>query len=172
VRRVARTRTPRPFPRRIRAHGSTYGSNLAARRCAHLSTTLRSRVWSSRMFSPPTRLDQSGSLWEIDPLESFRISKFSLLATDDLCQPNLLPFALGGCFKMTMKYDRWSDSATLTGGMKNISYISSRLLVRAALPLFLFLRATAAWAQSETNQPPLPPPGRLVAEGGWRLHIK
>ena len=105
-------------------------------------------------------------------MESFRISKFSLLATDDLCQPNLLPFALGGCFKMTMKYDRWSDSATLTEGMKNISYISSRLLVRAALPLFLFLRATAAWAQSETNQPPLPPPGRLVAVGGWRLHIK
>src|SRR5207244_3109925 len=131
-----------------------YGSKSVARRCGHLLATLCSRVWSSMIFSPPTRPAQSGSLWATDPSESFLISKSSRLANDDLCQPSLLPFALGGCFEMTMKYDRWSDSATLTGGMKNISYISSRLLVRAALPLFLFLRATAAWAQSETNQPP------------------
>src|SRR5436309_11211668 len=55
--------------------------------------------------------------------------------------------------------------------MKKFAYISSLLLGRAVLLLFVFVRAGAAWAQNETNQPPLPPPGRLVDVGGWRLHI-
>ena len=45
------------------------------------------------------------------------------------------------------------------------------VLVRAVLLLFLSLYAAAAWAQSESTQPPFPPPGRLVDVGGWRLHL-
>src|SRR5438067_10878185 len=55
--------------------------------------------------------------------------------------------------------------------MEKFAYISSLLLARAVLLLFVFVRAGAAWAQNETNQPPLRPPGRLVDVGGWRLHI-
>src|SRR5438067_2718349 len=55
--------------------------------------------------------------------------------------------------------------------MEKFAYISSLLLARAVLLLFVFVRAGAAWAQNETNQPPLRPPGRLVDVGGWRLHL-
>jgi pimeloyl-ACP methyl ester carboxylesterase len=55
--------------------------------------------------------------------------------------------------------------------MKKISRTFSLVLGRAALLLFVSLHAAAAWAHTETNQPPLPPPGRLVDVGGWRLHI-
>ena len=55
--------------------------------------------------------------------------------------------------------------------MEKFAYISSLLLARAVLLLFVFVRAGAAWAQNETNQPPLRPPGRLVDVGGCRLHI-
>jgi pimeloyl-ACP methyl ester carboxylesterase len=43
--------------------------------------------------------------------------------------------------------------------------------VFALLGVFVSLHAAAASAQSETNKPPLPPSGRLVDVGGWRLHI-
>ena len=55
--------------------------------------------------------------------------------------------------------------------MEKFAYISSLQLARAVLLLFLFVRAGATWAQNETNQPPLHPPGSLVDVGGWRLHI-
>jgi pimeloyl-ACP methyl ester carboxylesterase len=55
--------------------------------------------------------------------------------------------------------------------MKKISQTFSLVLVRTALLLLVSFHATAVWAQSETNQPPLPPPGKLVDVGGWRLHI-
>jgi pimeloyl-ACP methyl ester carboxylesterase len=41
-----------------------------------------------------------------------------------------------------------------------------------ALTVLLLLSAsTAARAQDATTSPPLPPPGRLVDVGGWRLHL-
>ena len=43
--------------------------------------------------------------------------------------------------------------------------------IRAALLLLVSLHAATVWAQSESTQPPLPPPGRLVDIGGWRLHL-
>lgn len=36
--------------------------------------------------------------------------------------------------------------------------------------LFMLLQATAIQAQNEFS-PPLPPPGKLVDVGGWRLHL-
>jgi pimeloyl-ACP methyl ester carboxylesterase len=39
------------------------------------------------------------------------------------------------------------------------------------LPALLALHATPVAAQSQPTQPPLPPPGRLVDIGGWRLHL-
>jgi pimeloyl-ACP methyl ester carboxylesterase len=47
----------------------------------------------------------------------------------------------------------------------------SLALVLAPLPLFVAPQAGATSAQSETTQPPFPPPGRLVDIGGWRLHL-
>src|SRR5260370_233845 len=44
-------------------------------------------------------------------------------------------------------------------------------LTRAALLLLVSLHAATAWAQSESTQPPFPPPGGLVDVGGWRLHL-
>jgi hypothetical protein len=37
--------------------------------------------------------------------------------------------------------------------------------------LLLLSGSTAARAQAPTASPPLPPPGRLVDVGGWRLHL-
>jgi pimeloyl-ACP methyl ester carboxylesterase len=37
--------------------------------------------------------------------------------------------------------------------------------------LFLLGGATVARAQDATTSPPLPPPGRLIDVGGWRLHL-
>src|SRR5262245_1364075 len=55
--------------------------------------------------------------------------------------------------------------------MKEISRASVAISMRAALLLFVSVPASAAFAQAETNQPPSPPPGRLIDVGGWRLHI-
>ena len=43
-------------------------------------------------------------------------------------------------------------------------------LVFAAVLLFAPLRATPL-AQLQTDQPPYPPPGKLVDVGGWKLHL-
>src|SRR5947207_6435185 len=46
----------------------------------------------------------------------------------------------------------------------------SMTLVFAAVLLFAPLRATPL-AQNQTDQPPYPPPGKLVDVGGWKLHL-
>jgi pimeloyl-ACP methyl ester carboxylesterase len=55
--------------------------------------------------------------------------------------------------------------------MKRISQTFSLALVRPALLLLVSLHTATAWPQSESTQPPFPPPGRLVDVGGWRLHL-
>jgi pimeloyl-ACP methyl ester carboxylesterase len=45
------------------------------------------------------------------------------------------------------------------------------MTIPAALLVCVLLHVVTAGAQSDTQQPPLPPPGRLVDLGGWRLHI-
>jgi len=45
------------------------------------------------------------------------------------------------------------------------------MMIPAALLVCASLHGATAWAQSETKQPPFPPPGRLVDLGGWRLHL-
>src|SRR5215471_7273636 len=45
------------------------------------------------------------------------------------------------------------------------------LLLPAALVLLVSLPAVIASTQSEGTAPPLPPPGKLVDVGGWRLHL-
>src|SRR5437870_790334 len=47
----------------------------------------------------------------------------------------------------------------------------SLLFVRAALLLILPSHTATAAAQNESTPAPLPPPGRLVDVGGWRIHI-
>lgn len=54
---------------------------------------------------------------------------------------------------------------------KTLRFFLSLVLVLAALPLLVSPQAATALAQSETTQPPFPPPGRLVDVGGWRLHL-
>jgi pimeloyl-ACP methyl ester carboxylesterase len=50
---------------------------------------------------------------------------------------------------------------------------AGRLTIGAlALTIFLFFSGSpAVRAQDATTSPPLPPPGRLVDVGGWRLHL-
>src|SRR6266511_1868 len=48
--------------------------------------------------------------------------------------------------------------------------IQLSLPVLAWAVLFMLLQATAIQAQNE-SAPPLPPPGKLVDVGGWRLHL-
>lgn len=55
--------------------------------------------------------------------------------------------------------------------MKALSETLSLMLIRAALLLVMCLCEGTASAQSESTPPPLPPPGRLVDVGGWRLHL-
>lgn len=45
------------------------------------------------------------------------------------------------------------------------------MIIPAVLVLCVSLHGATAGAQSETRQPPLPPPGKFVDIGGWRLHI-
>src|SRR5690349_5336558 len=52
--------------------------------------------------------------------------------------------------------------------MKRIGPLSLPSVVWAAL--FLLMRAITILAQNEST-PPLPPPGKLVDVGGWRLHL-
>lgn len=44
------------------------------------------------------------------------------------------------------------------------------LLIRTSLLLLLPVNLTAV-AQSQSTQPPFPPPGKLIDAGGWRLHL-
>lgn len=50
-----------------------------------------------------------------------------------------------------------------------------RVLIRyrslALAALLLILSPIAAQAQAASSSPPLPPPGRLIDLGGWRLHL-
>jgi pimeloyl-ACP methyl ester carboxylesterase len=41
----------------------------------------------------------------------------------------------------------------------------------AVAVLVIFCASSAAQAQDTSNSPPLPPPGRLIDLGGWRLHL-
>jgi len=45
------------------------------------------------------------------------------------------------------------------------------MIILAALLVRVSLDDATALAQSETKQPPFPPPGKLVDIGGWRLHL-
>src|SRR5688572_18852441 len=47
----------------------------------------------------------------------------------------------------------------------------SRCCSLALTVLLLLSSSTAPRAQDATTSPPLPPPGRLVDVGGWRLHL-
>lgn len=44
------------------------------------------------------------------------------------------------------------------------------VLIRKSLLLLLLLNLTCV-AQSQSTQPPFPPPGKLIDVGGWRLHL-
>lgn len=47
----------------------------------------------------------------------------------------------------------------------------SFLLVQTAWLLLISFQAVTSWAQSKATPPPLPPPGKLIDIGGWRLHL-
>ncbi|MCI0388116.1 MAG: alpha/beta hydrolase [Acidobacteria bacterium] len=55
--------------------------------------------------------------------------------------------------------------------MKPHMYLASVALAWMMLPTMLALQAITVVAQSQTAQPPFPPPGKLVDVGGWRLHL-
>ncbi len=55
--------------------------------------------------------------------------------------------------------------------MKRTCRMSSVVSVRAAPLLLTALLAASVLAQGESTPPPLPPPGKLVDVGGWRLHL-
>lgn len=55
--------------------------------------------------------------------------------------------------------------------MKPLMYSASMTLALAILPVLLALQAITVVAQSQSAQPPFPPPGKLVDVGGWRLHL-
>lgn len=66
----------------------------------------------------------------------------------------------------------WRVSIGVVRGHKMPKTLSVSLpLMLAALVAMASLRASTARAQSESNQPPFPPPGKLINVGGWRLHL-
>lgn len=54
---------------------------------------------------------------------------------------------------------------------KSFRHSYSLTIILAALLICVWLNDTTAQAQSETAQPPFPPPGKMVDVGGWRLHL-
>lgn len=54
---------------------------------------------------------------------------------------------------------------------KSVRHSYWLMIILTALLVCVSLDDATAWAQSETNQPPFPPPGKLVDIGGWRLHL-
>lgn len=54
---------------------------------------------------------------------------------------------------------------------KSVRHSYCLMIILAALLVRVSLDDATAWAQSETKQPPVPPPGKLVDIGGWRLHL-
>src|SRR5215475_394970 len=55
--------------------------------------------------------------------------------------------------------------------MKPRMYLASVALALAPLPALFAPQAVTVAPQSQPEQPPFPPPGRLVDVGGWRLHL-
>jgi pimeloyl-ACP methyl ester carboxylesterase len=56
--------------------------------------------------------------------------------------------------------------------MKNpLAHSFLLIITSVALLMCVSLYDITAGIQSETEQPPLPPPGKLVDVGGWRLHL-
>jgi pimeloyl-ACP methyl ester carboxylesterase len=55
--------------------------------------------------------------------------------------------------------------------MKALLYLASVALAGMLTQTSIALRAVTVMAQSQSAQPPFPPPGKLVDVGGWRLHL-
>jgi pimeloyl-ACP methyl ester carboxylesterase len=55
--------------------------------------------------------------------------------------------------------------------MKALLYLASVALAGILSQPSLGFRAVTVIAQSQSTQPPFPPPGKLVDVGGWRLHL-
>jgi len=55
--------------------------------------------------------------------------------------------------------------------MKALLYLASVALAGMLTQTSIALSAVAVMAQSQSAQPPFPPPGKLVDVGGWRLHL-
>jgi pimeloyl-ACP methyl ester carboxylesterase len=55
--------------------------------------------------------------------------------------------------------------------MKALLYLASAALAGMLTPTSIALSAVTVMAQSQSAQPPFPPPGKLVDVGGWRLHL-
>jgi pimeloyl-ACP methyl ester carboxylesterase len=55
--------------------------------------------------------------------------------------------------------------------MNPLKHSVSVTLVWMTLPVLILLHAVTVVAQSQSAQPPFPPPGKLVDVGGWRLHL-
>lgn len=54
---------------------------------------------------------------------------------------------------------------------KSLRHFFWLMIIPAVLLARISLHGATAEAQSETKQPPLPPTGKLVDIGGWRLHL-
>jgi pimeloyl-ACP methyl ester carboxylesterase len=55
--------------------------------------------------------------------------------------------------------------------MKALPYLASVALAGMLTQTSIALRAVTVMSQSQSAQPPFPPPGKLVDVGGWRLHL-
>jgi pimeloyl-ACP methyl ester carboxylesterase len=55
--------------------------------------------------------------------------------------------------------------------MKALLYLASVAVAGMLAQPSLGLSAVTVMAQSQSTQPPFPPPGKLVDVGGWRLHL-
>src|SRR5215510_15566103 len=55
--------------------------------------------------------------------------------------------------------------------MKALLYLASVALAGMLAQPSLGLRGVTVMAQSQSTQPPFPPPGKLIDVGGWRLHL-